>query len=139
MATDEAHWTTQSAANAGKTLGLCCKHKANGILESNKGLGSITQSYLDDLNALIYGIFPSEAVLDEKIISARKKYGQVFSAHKFIDSIDGTRHLLCATIMQNYLTFGHCTTSIGEGWNSLIKGQGELKKYLLSAMSLDLP
>ena len=35
--------------------------------------------------------------------------------------------------MQNYFTFGHCTTSIGEGWNSLIKGQGELKKYLLSA------
>ena len=57
MATDEAPWTTQYDANAGKTLGLCCKHKANGILESNKGLGGMTQSYLDDLNALIYGIF----------------------------------------------------------------------------------
>ncbi len=133
MATDEAPWSFQTAEDAGKTHGVCCKHKSNGILKSQNGLGGLTQSYINDMSALIYEVFESESVLDEKIRDARKKYGHNPSSREFIDSIDRLKNLLCATLMQYHFTFGHCTTSIGESWNARMKGHGELKKYLATA------
>ena len=130
IATDEAPWSFGTAEDIGKSHGLCCRHKSNGILKSQSGLAGRTQSYINDMHKIIYNIYDSLEELDEKIRIAREKYGDNPPSRTFIDSVDQTKHLLCATYMQYVFTFGHCTTAIGESWNSMMKGQGELKQYL---------
>ena len=67
IATDEAPWSFQTAKDAGKSHGLCCKHKANGIMKSHHiGLHGIAQSFMNDMNEIIYDIFQSEDELDHK-------------------------------------------------------------------------
>jgi len=128
IAPDEAPWSFQTVKNAGKSHGLCCKHNATGIMKSHSGLCGLSQSYMNDMNEIIYDIFQSEDELDHKIRDARKKYCHNPRSLEFINSVDRNKNLLCVTIMQYVFTVGHCTTSIGESWNSRMKGHGELKK-----------
>ena len=61
ISTDEAPWSFQTAKDAGKSHGLCCKHKATGIVKSHSGLRGLFQSNMNDMNEIIYNIFQSKA------------------------------------------------------------------------------
>jgi hypothetical protein len=85
------------------------------------------------MSDLIYDKFSSDN-LDNKINEARKAYGSRSKrAMAVINSIDRLKTKVCATYTQYYFSLGHCTTAIGEGFNSTLKGTGALKEYMADA------
>ena len=136
--TDQAPWSDKSAKALNKTHGLCTKHKSCGIFSSMSGLGGLTGQYINDMNSLIYDVFPSEDDLDSKINDALDKYSHVKSAKSYIEGIRDVKEKLCSTFMQYVFSMGRTTTQMGEGFNDVIKGHGSLKQYLSHANLLTL-
>jgi len=70
---------------------------------------------------LIYDVFSSESELDAKINEALScsKYGHNKSARTFIESLQNDKHKLCSTITQYVFSYGHTSTKMGEGFNTL--------------------
>jgi hypothetical protein len=84
------------------------------------------------MGALIYHDCSCEE-LARKIIDARRRYGHRQKALTFINSIDRLKKYVCAAYTKYDFSLGHCTTSIGEGFNSVLKGNGSLKSYMADA------
>jgi len=134
LSTDEGAWSDEVAKRTGKLHSVCAKHKAAGIMPSSAGL---PESYQKDMSSLIYDAYQSPEALESAINESRRSYGHSNRALRFINGVDNKREKVCGTYTQYKFSLGHCTTSIGEGFNANLKGQGSLKQHLARTSLVD--
>lgn len=136
--TDNFPGSAGVADQLGKLHGLCSWHESKAFTTSAGGLNGNAHHYLKDMNAILYETFHTVEELDKKISDARTKYGHNANSLKHINKVSELRDKLCATIMQSVFSFGHTATCRGEGWNSVLKGRGQLKEYIAQANLMTL-